>query len=99
MENPPLRADPDARPAPVLLRIPGHKPCPLPPAFIAVGTLDLFCMSCLNYTARLTCAGVNTEFHIIPGVFHGFDLLMPDSPQTTLYNQLRIAQIKRMLGE
>ncbi len=71
----------------------------LPPAFIAVGTLDLFCMSCLNYTARLTCAGVNTELHIIPGVFHGFDLLVPDSPQTTLYNQLRIAQIKRMFGE
>ncbi len=71
----------------------------LPPAFIAVGTLDLFCMSCLNYTARLTCAGVNTELHVIPGVFHGFELLGPDSPQTKLYNQLRIAQIKRMLGE
>ncbi len=71
----------------------------LPPAFIAVGTLDLFCMSCLNYTARLTCAGVNTELHTIPGVFHGFDLLVPDSPQTKLYNQLRIAQIKRMFGE
>ncbi len=25
--------------------------------------------------------------------------LVPDSPQTTLYNQLRIPQIKRMLGE
>ncbi len=71
----------------------------LPPAFIAVGTLDLFCMSCLNYTARLTCAGVNTELLTIPGVFHGFDLLVPDSPQTTMYNQLRIAQIKRMFGE
>ncbi len=71
----------------------------LPPAFIAVGTLDLFCMSCLNYTARLTCAGVNAELHTIPGVFHGFDMLVPDSPQTTLYNQLRIARIKRMLGE
>lgn len=71
----------------------------LPPAFIAVGTLDLFCMSCLDYTARLSCAGVNAEMHTIPGVFHGFDLLNPDSPQTTQYNQLRIAQIKRMFGE
>lgn len=71
----------------------------LPPAFIAVGTLDLFCMSCLNYTARLTCAGVNTELHVIPGVFHGFDMIVPDSPQTKTYNQLRIAQIKRMFGE
>ncbi len=71
----------------------------LPPAFIAVGTLDLFCMSCLDYTARLTCAGVNTELHVIPGVFHGFDLLGPESPQTTLYNRLPIAQIKRMFGE
>lgn len=71
----------------------------LPPAFIAVGTIDLFCMSCLDYTARLSCAGVNAELHTIPGVFHGFDMLGPDSPQTQLYNQLRIAQIKRMLGE
>ncbi len=71
----------------------------LPPAFIAVGTLDLFCMSCLHYTARLSCAGVNTELHTIPGVFHGFDLLVPDSPQTKLYNELRISQIKRMIGE
>lgn len=71
----------------------------LPPAFIAVGTLDLFCMSCLNYTARLTWAGVNTELYVIPGVFHGFDLLGPDTPQTKTFNQLRIAQIKRMFGE
>lgn len=71
----------------------------LPPVFIAVGTIDLFCMSCLDYTARLSYAGVNTELHTIPGVFHGFDLLGPNSPQTLLYNQLRIAQIKRMFGE
>ncbi len=71
----------------------------LPPAFIAVGTLDLFCMSCLDYTARLSCTGVNAELHVLPGIFHGFDMLLPDSPQTQLYNRLRIAQIKRMLGE
>ncbi len=71
----------------------------LPPAFIAVGSLDLFGMSCLDYTARLTCAGVNTQLITIPGVFHGFDLLGPDTPQTQTYNQLRIAQIKRMIGE
>ncbi len=71
----------------------------LPPTFISVGTLDLFCMSCLDYAARLSCAGVNTELLTIPGVFHGFDMLGPDSPQTLMYNQLRVAQIKRMFGE
>jgi acetyl esterase/lipase len=46
----------------------------LPPAFIAVGSLDMFVDECLAYTARLTRAGVAAELHIYPGCFHGFKM-------------------------
>jgi acetyl esterase/lipase len=45
----------------------------LPPAFIAVGALDLFRDECLEYARRLTRAGAPTELHLYPGAFHGFD--------------------------
>jgi acetyl esterase/lipase len=46
----------------------------LPPAFIAVGALDLFVDECLDYTARLTRAGVAVELIVYPGCFHGFKM-------------------------
>jgi acetyl esterase/lipase len=46
----------------------------LPPAYIAVGSLDLFVDECLAYTARLTRAGVPVELIIYPGCFHGFKM-------------------------
>jgi acetyl esterase/lipase len=45
----------------------------LPPAFIGVGALDLFVEEDLEYARRLVAAGVQTEFHLVPGAFHGFD--------------------------
>lgn len=45
----------------------------LPPAFIAVGALDLFLEENIEYGRRLLRAGVPAELHIYPGAFHGFD--------------------------
>ncbi len=45
----------------------------LPPAFIGVGTLDLFCDEDIDYAQRLNQAGVMTELLVVPGAFHGFD--------------------------
>ena len=47
----------------------------LPPAFISVGTLDLFIDEDLEYARRLIRAGVPTELHVFPGAFHGFDMV------------------------
>jgi acetyl esterase/lipase len=44
----------------------------LPPAFIAVGALDLFLEENLAYALRLAQASVPTELHVYPGAFHGF---------------------------
>lgn len=46
----------------------------LPPAFISVGSLDLFLEEDMEYARRLMRAGVPTELHIYPGAFHGFNM-------------------------
>ncbi|UOO80929.1 alpha/beta hydrolase [Uruburuella testudinis] len=69
----------------------------LPPAFIAVGDLDLFVNEDIDYANRLIQAGVPTELHVIPGVFHAFEIIVPDSPQTAQYRELRRNAIQGML--
>lgn len=49
----------------------------LPPAWIGVGTHDLFHDEDLAYAERLTAAGVPCQVETIPGAFHGFDLVLP----------------------
>jgi acetyl esterase/lipase len=45
----------------------------LPPAWLGVGTHDLFHDEDLVYAERLTAAGVPCHVEIVPGAFHGFD--------------------------
>jgi hypothetical protein len=59
---------------PVLASVAG-----LPPAWIGVGALDLFVEEDMEYARRLVHAGVATELLVVPGAFHGFDLLVPDA--------------------
>lgn len=47
----------------------------LPPAFIAVGALDLFLEEDVEYARRLIRAGVPTELHVYPGTFHGYQMV------------------------
>ena len=51
----------------------------LPPAWIGVGTLDLFHDEDVAYAGRLRAAGVPCELETVPGVFHGFDGVIPKS--------------------
>jgi acetyl esterase/lipase len=51
----------------------------LPPAWIGVGSIDLFVEEDTEYARRLVHAGVATELMVVPGAFHGFDLLVPDA--------------------
>jgi acetyl esterase/lipase len=47
----------------------------LAPAWIGVGTRDLFYPECLAYGARLRQAGVPVHEEIVEGAFHAFDLI------------------------
>jgi acetyl esterase/lipase len=49
----------------------------LPPAWIGVGTLDLFHDEDVEYARRLGDSKVPCELHIVPGAFHGFDAVFP----------------------
>lgn len=45
----------------------------LPPAYIEVGSLDLFRDEDISYATRLAKDEVEIEFHLLPGLPHGFD--------------------------
>ena len=47
----------------------------LPPTFIGVGSLDLFVQEDIEYANRLIEAGVPAELYVVPGAFHGFDMV------------------------
>ncbi|HEX2286763.1 MAG TPA: alpha/beta hydrolase [Mycobacterium sp.] len=49
----------------------------LPPAWIGVGTLDLFHDEDLAYAERLQAAGVPCRVEVVDGAFHGFDGIAP----------------------
>ncbi|MFZ0285591.1 MAG: alpha/beta hydrolase [Terriglobales bacterium] len=51
----------------------------LPPAWIGVGSIDLFAEEDMEYAQRLVHAGVATELLVMPGAFHGFDRFVPDA--------------------
>jgi acetyl esterase/lipase len=51
----------------------------LPPAWIGVGSIDLFVEEDMEYAHRLIRAGVATELLVVRGAFHGFDLVAPDA--------------------
>jgi acetyl esterase/lipase len=53
----------------------------LPPAFIAVGTVDGVREEAIDYALRLNQADVPTELHVYPGVPHGV-LIFPDAAVT-----------------
>lgn len=69
----------------------------LPPAYIAVGTLDLFLEEDLEYARRLTRAGVPVELHVYPGAYHGFQLT-PEARVTQAANRDSFDALRRALG-
>ena len=69
----------------------------LPPTFISVGALDLFLEENLEYTRRLSRAGVPVELHVIPGAYHGFGVA-GQSPQLEQLAQLRNNALARAFG-
>ena len=60
----------------------------LPPAWIGVGSIDLFVEEDIEYARRLVHAGVATELLVVRGAFHRFDILVPDAESIPKFNEL-----------
>ncbi|MCF8471336.1 MAG: alpha/beta hydrolase [Sphingomonadaceae bacterium] len=69
----------------------------LPPAWIGVGTLDLFFDENLDYARRLTDAGVPVELHAYSGAFHGFNIAT-SARQTVDFERDMLASTARLLN-
>lgn len=67
----------------------------LPPTFIGVGALDLFVEENIEYGRRLVAAGVPTEMLVVPGAFHGFDMLAPDSAGSRRFTAAKLDALRR----
>jgi len=49
----------------------------LPPAWIGIGDIDLFHGESVDYASRLRAAGVPCELHVVPGMYHGAERIVP----------------------
>jgi acetyl esterase/lipase len=65
----------------------------LPPAWIGVGTLDLFHDEDVAYAQRLRQAGVACQLDVVTGAFHGFDAVLPKAPVSRSFVAAQIAAV------
>ena len=70
----------------------------LPPAFIGVGSIDLFCEEDIEYARRLALAGVSTELFVVPGAYHGFDVVTRDAHLSVQFREIWQSALRRGLG-
>lgn len=71
----------------------------LPPAWIGVGTLDLFHDEDLAYAQRLRAAGVPCELEVVPGAFHGFDGIAAKAVVSQDFFASQVAWLRQTLGQ
>jgi acetyl esterase/lipase len=65
----------------------------LPPAWIGVGTLDLFHDEDVAYADRLNAAGVPCALNLVEGAFHGFDLIRPKAGVSQAFRSAQVAAL------
>lgn len=70
----------------------------LPPAFIDCGSAETFRDEDVAYASALWAAGVQTELHVWPGGFHGFDMMAPHAAISRAMTEARTAWVGRILG-
>ncbi|HEU4363339.1 MAG TPA: alpha/beta hydrolase fold domain-containing protein, partial [Mycobacterium sp.] len=66
----------------------------LAPAWIGVGTLDLFHDEDLAYADRLRQAGVPCRVEVVPGAFHGFDMWTPRAQVSQAFFAAQCASLR-----
>ena len=70
----------------------------LPPAWVGVGTLDLFHDEDLAYAERLRAAGVPCDVEVVEGAFHGFDGIAPKASVSQQFFDSQCVMLRRALA-
>ena len=70
----------------------------LPPAWMGVGTFDLFHDEDLAYAERLKAAGVPCDVEVVKGAFHGFDGIVPKAKVSQAFFNSQCAMLRRILA-
>ncbi len=70
----------------------------LPPAYIEVGSSEVFRDEDVAYASRLWAAGVQAELHVWPGAFHSFDSFAPQAELSQAAENARVAWLRRTVG-
>lgn len=65
----------------------------LPPAWIGVGSLDLFLDEDLAYAERLRTAGVPCAVEVVDGAFHAFDMVAARVPVSRAFRDAQVAAL------
>jgi acetyl esterase/lipase len=76
----------------------------LAPAWVGVGSVDLFHDEDVDYAHRLRAAGVPCELHVEPGMYHGADAILPERPpsrdfRAAMTSALRAAMVPPPIGD
>ncbi|HEY0933748.1 MAG TPA: alpha/beta hydrolase fold domain-containing protein, partial [Trebonia sp.] len=69
-----------------------------PPAFIDVGTVDLFRDEDILFAMRLMQAGVPVELHVNPGAYHASEVLAPQAALSRRIWERRFDALRRALA-
>ncbi|MBB6118571.1 alpha/beta hydrolase [Nocardiopsis algeriensis] len=69
----------------------------LPPAWIGVGTADLFHDEDTVYAERLRAAGVPCELTVVPGAFHGFNAGFPRTGVAQRFREQQVRALREAL--
>jgi acetyl esterase/lipase len=70
----------------------------LPPAFIGVGSIDLFVDEDLAYARRLIDSGIAAETVVVPGAFHGFDGIAATTAVAKRFNAAKLDALRLAFG-
>ena len=70
----------------------------LPPAYICVGSIDLFRDEDVDYATRLASSGVATELAVFPGVYHAAEAFAPEAAVSQRMTQSFMAALKDSLA-
>lgn len=70
----------------------------LPPAWIGVGSIDLFQVECAAYALRLEASGVRVDHLEVPGMYHAAEVFVPNAPSMVSFVDAMVEALRTGLA-